>query len=452
MGAIDRRYERGIERKLAARKQKGVLPPAWHAASRASASGVLDDRRAAIPPLGLREYWYPAVPAGRVGRKPLYWAMLGDDLVFFRDKGGNVVALSDVCPHRGASLSEGDCFYRGTVTCPYHGATFDGRGECLAFLTEGPDSTMPGKLRVRPYPTRTVRGWVFVWMGAGEPAPLAEDVPPEFFEPETEVLSTYTYWPANWMVAIENQADAHNCFFVHRNSLIELLHGGGGRPRTPIGPRSKLVNGRALVPLRLNKNYYADKNGGELPHQMFYAGVDGQWPLHRWRAIWGPLFQKYVLNQLHFDTPEEWSGGHHLPCLVRSRIGGRGMYTRYAVPVTPNLSRVIYFHSARPKNELHRFWERLCFHAFYNWMIHYNFSGQDNGATAPCRYWTEEYLSPTDSHLILLRKLVVEGSRDALRRQAEGTVAPMAAETSAEQFSYELQEAMGLTPEVKLHS
>jgi phenylpropionate dioxygenase-like ring-hydroxylating dioxygenase large terminal subunit len=375
--------------------------------------------------------------------------MLGDEMVFFRDKADNVVALTDVCPHRGASLSEGDCFYRGTVSCPYHGATFNWAGECVAFLTEGPDSTMVGKLKARTYPTRTVRGWVFVWMGEGEPAPIEEDVPPEFFEAEAEVLSTYTYWPTNWIVAIENQADAHNCFFVHRNSLIELLHGGGGRPRTPVGPRSKVVNGRGLVPLRLNKSYYADKHG-EVPHQMYYPGVEGLWPLHRWRVIWGPFFQKYVLNKVEFKTPEEWSGGHHLPCTVRSRIGGRGMYTRYAVPVKANLSRVVYFHSARPENELHRLWERLCFYAFYNWMIHYNFSGQDNGATAPCRYWTPEYLSPTDSHLILLRKFVVEGSRDALRRQAQGHGRGLVGETAAEQASYELQKAMGLAPEVEL--
>src|SRR5688572_8251064 len=91
-----------------------------------------DDRRSLIPPLGLREYWYPALPARAVGwRKPVGLRMLGEDLVFFRDTAGEVQALLDVCPHRGVALSEGDCFWKGTVSCPYHGATYDGTGACV---------------------------------------------------------------------------------------------------------------------------------------------------------------------------------------------------------------------------------------------------------------------------------------------------------------------------------
>jgi 3-phenylpropionate/trans-cinnamate dioxygenase ferredoxin subunit len=38
--------------------------------------------------------------------------------------GGSFYALEDVCPHRGAPLSEGIC--EGTeVVCPWHGARFD---------------------------------------------------------------------------------------------------------------------------------------------------------------------------------------------------------------------------------------------------------------------------------------------------------------------------------------
>jgi nitrite reductase/ring-hydroxylating ferredoxin subunit len=37
---------------------------------------------------------------------------------------GTFYALDDTCPHRGAPLSEGDCF-EGEVTCPWHGARFN---------------------------------------------------------------------------------------------------------------------------------------------------------------------------------------------------------------------------------------------------------------------------------------------------------------------------------------
>ena len=94
MGAWDRRFENRIERELAEQKTKGILeapsaydnghlvPPTQWAAG---------DVRASIPPLGLREYWYPALPANKVGSKPLFWTMLGDEMVFFRDAQGEVV-------------------------------------------------------------------------------------------------------------------------------------------------------------------------------------------------------------------------------------------------------------------------------------------------------------------------------------------------------------------------
>jgi phenylpropionate dioxygenase-like ring-hydroxylating dioxygenase large terminal subunit len=423
MGAWIKWYERGVERRLAAGKSRGVpeAPRPLAGAPAAAAPNGSDDWRAAVPPLGLREYWYPALPARKVGRKPLFWVMLGDELVLFRDAQGEVVALSDVCPHRGASLSEGACFYLGTVSCPYHGGTFDGEGECRAFLTEGPDSTMVGKLRARRYPTRTLCDWVFVWMGEGEPAPIEEDVPPEVFEPETLILSNYSYWETNWLVAIENQADAHNCFYVHRNSALQLLSGDGGRPRTPLGPRSKVINGRALMPLRLDKNYYAEKYG-EVPYQMHYPEVDGVWPLRRWRRLWGPFFKRFLQRGGRFQSTEEWSYGHHLPSILRPGSAGAVMHTRFAVPVKANLTRIVHFYSVRPKRALGRLWERVLFFTVYNWMIHYNFSGQDNRAASSCRYWTPEYLSPTDAHVVALRRFVVENSRDALRsRDQAGT-------------------------------
>ena len=110
-----------------------------------------DDRRSLIPAKGLREYWYPALPDKAIGwKKPVGLKMLGEDLVFFRGKDGQVKALWDYCPHRGAYLSWGDCFWKGTVSCPYHGATFDGSGECVEFITEGPDSKMVGRVQAKP--------------------------------------------------------------------------------------------------------------------------------------------------------------------------------------------------------------------------------------------------------------------------------------------------------------
>ena len=142
-----------------------------------------------IPELGLTEYWYPAILAKKLKRRPLGVRMLGEKLVLFRGKDGRVVAASNTCPHRGGSLMDGACHYEGTVACPYHGWVFDERGECVAVLSEGPESAMPGKVRLRIYPTAEYKGLVFVWMGEGKPAPIEDEIPPEFFEGRETALS-----------------------------------------------------------------------------------------------------------------------------------------------------------------------------------------------------------------------------------------------------------------------
>ena len=87
-------------------------------------------------------------------------------------------------------------------------------------------------------------------MGEGDPAPIEEDVPPEFFDDGALVMFSEQQWKVNWRASLENLQDAH-VFFVHRNSLEVLsqdeaglkllLHMGPKRPAT------RVVNGRALV-------------------------------------------------------------------------------------------------------------------------------------------------------------------------------------------------------------
>ena len=406
----------------------------------------LDDRRSVIPPLGLREYWYPAVPQKDIGwKKPVGLRLLGTDVVLFRDEQGAVQALLDVCPHRGVALSWGDCFWKGFVSCPYHGGTFDGNGECVAFITEGPDSKMVGRLSARKFPTRTIKGIVFIWMGDEAPSPIEEDIPAEFFEGEqTVILNTVRYWNCNWMVALENTADAHNCFWVHRDSLFMLRSRFGGRPRTPLGYRSKIVNGRSAITFDYNTTAYYKKDG-KLDYRMYYPGVKGHWPLHGWRLFWVWFFEwleKRNAGKPRFETPEEWAMGTHLPSQQRiySGSGGTGsMYTRVCIPVEENLTRVFYYRSRRVPTAAGRFYERLAFNLWRNFISHYNFSDQDYDAMRTVRYDMPEYLSATDSHLITQRRLITQHARGLKR------AVPVQDETSSERLVIEGHGLLGVT-------
>lgn len=70
--------------------------------------------------------------------------------VFFH--GGQYFAIDDVCPHMGASLSEGHV-ENGIVTCPWHAWRFR--------ITDGTWADSP-KLKIGCYPVRIVNGEIQV--------------------------------------------------------------------------------------------------------------------------------------------------------------------------------------------------------------------------------------------------------------------------------------------------
>ncbi len=395
-----------------------------------------NDIRTKIPALGHREYWYPALPDRDIKKNPQVLRMLGQDMVMFRGKDGQVKALLDVCPHRGAFLSLGDCFYEGTVSCPYHGATYDGDGNCVAFLTEGPDSKAVGELKAWAFPTVTLKGIVFVWMGEGEPVDPREDVPPEMFdEPHTLAPFSCQVFACNWILVLENTNAAHNAFFVHRNCVEVLRSRLGGRPRTPLGYRTKVVGGvtanysagAGIAPM---ERYYYDEDGKGL-YQMYYPGVDGVWPLHRTRLLWSWIWERGRQNRR--DTNQRWGTGQRqngpqlqgrgddswqgtrLPSISAKGTGGASKFRshHWAVPVDRDMTRIVYVNIERylePPSIVTKIHRGLSW-PIRNWSHNFNFRWADVDAERTCRYEVPEYLPPTDSTVVVIRKVLTEYAR-----------------------------------------
>jgi phenylpropionate dioxygenase-like ring-hydroxylating dioxygenase large terminal subunit len=164
--------------------------------------------------LGFREYWYPVFSSREVGKKPKGATLLGDPVVFIRGNGdGKVYALKDECAHRGTQFSVGrGCEFPGTntITCPYHGWTFNlESGTCVAVLPEGPESEVPGKLRVKTYPVEERQGIIWIWMGETSPVPLEEDVPTHVLREDTEVRMVSRVFRGNWRWHAENVVAGH---------------------------------------------------------------------------------------------------------------------------------------------------------------------------------------------------------------------------------------------------
>jgi phenylpropionate dioxygenase-like ring-hydroxylating dioxygenase large terminal subunit len=379
-----------------------------------------------IPASGLTEYWYPAVTVDNVGRRPVSRRMLGREIVFFRGEKAEVVALTNWCPHRNASLARGKCHFIGTITCPYHGATFDASGKPVAFLGEGPDSKWcdQGGTAARAYPTRSLKGLVFVWMGDGDPAPIEEDVPPEFFDDNSLVMFSEQEWKTNWRVSLENLQDAH-VFYVHRNS-IELLSQDESSLRHladmgPDRPPTKVINNRALVFDNTRYFDFADTNLERKatslgPFRRSYPGLKGAlYPKTenrlRLSKVMGYLRKRFRTPRDWLMTDPEWGQCVHLPTIFRNDHQSH-IYTRTVTPIDAHNSRVFYYTTSYPRSPRERLRNKVIFHSYYNWKQHKNFSGQDKHIVEHVLYENpRERFSTSDAFPLAWRRMVIDHGR-----------------------------------------
>ena len=380
-----------------------------------------------IPRMGLREYWYPVVADAKVPRrKPVRRTVVGDDLVLFRGKDGQVAALSNWCSHRNSSLAMGKCHFAGTVTCPYHGLTFDTTGKAVAFLGEGRESTFCDRPNsgVRAYPTKTLKGLVFVWMGDGEPAAIEEDVPPQFFDEGALIQFSEDEWRSNWRVSLENLNDAH-VFFVHRNSIELLIQDRRGLQlflgMGPHRPATKIVNGRALVFENPRFFDYMDtdqarKTAPRTEFQEVYPELGGaKWPKTRFRLYLATVMG--VIRRLRpkmdwLITDEEWTGVH-LPCTFQVDYQSH-IYSRAVTPIDADTSRIFYYYTTYPGSDRRRVFNRLVFRLYYDWKQHRNFSGQDQRIVENVEYENpKEVFSGSDAFPLAWRKFVIEYARQS---------------------------------------
>ena len=137
--------------------------------------------------LGFQNYWYPVCLAKEVGKRPVSITMLGEQLALFR-RGDKVFALRDECAHRGIPLSLGKDEFpeTNTIACRYHGWVYDlADGRCVGALTDGPDSPVIGRVRVRNYPIEERKGILWAWMGNMAPVPVEDDIPTLMAREET---------------------------------------------------------------------------------------------------------------------------------------------------------------------------------------------------------------------------------------------------------------------------
>jgi phenylpropionate dioxygenase-like ring-hydroxylating dioxygenase large terminal subunit len=355
----------------------------------------------AMPELGLREYWYPVLPAWRLRGKPKRVTILGEELVLFRD--GNVVhVLDNRCPHRGARLSLGKCRFRGTISCPYHGWTFAGDGSCVAAIMEGPDSQLPGRVRVKSYPAAQRHGLIWLFLGDGPPAPFEEDVP----EPITDTsefftLSAWADYNCNWRVLADNWTNEHHGPYVHGNSPELIL-----QPVPPFNMSLSVVdhgNGKSM----------GVKGEGGINSAVF-PGL-GRFPHSTWHRFLKPTGRGVRGNWQ--ETPAAREFGVTTPTAVRlpgmvivARPHARYFLIQWATPLDANRTRLFNINCFRRRGPWNALYDRIHYAVFRGWAHDWIFSGQDK-AVVESVILGPERLSKTDIGLTGWRRFVKANQR-----------------------------------------
>lgn len=230
--------------------------------------------------LGFPHYWYPVMHSRQVGRKPTSITLLGERLVLIREGGrkGKVYALHDRCLHRGVPLSLGasrlgqSSFSRqnfpGTISCGYHGWTYDLKsGTLVAALTDGPDSPICGKVQVRTYPVEERLGLIWIYMGEGKPPPVEADIPRELLENEAAIRGRFSFREGNWRYGAENGFDEAHARYLHRNSVWRFFNQLPCWTKTHV---EAIENGAWI-------QYMADR----VYRQAEFPGL-GKWPPIKW--------------------------------------------------------------------------------------------------------------------------------------------------------------------------
>jgi phenylpropionate dioxygenase-like ring-hydroxylating dioxygenase large terminal subunit len=248
----------------------------------------------------LRRFWQPVAFSNELKDLPLRVRILGEDLIVFRDRRGQVGVLELHCSHRGASLEFGLVSERG-LRCCYHGWLFDVTGQILDMPGEPADSTLKDRLCHGAYPAREASGLVFAYMGPPDRRP---ELPlyDTLSMPGYRVLPGRKHvLPCNWLQVKENIMDTAHLAFLHTIvSGAQFTEAFGILPQvewmeTPIG----MV---AVQSRRVGDNVWIRISELMLPniHQFPPTWETGKEPRLRSRPlmiIWGvPLDDTHTMN------------------------------------------------------------------------------------------------------------------------------------------------------------
>lgn len=167
---------------------------------------------------GLLNQWYLVCRSSEVGAKPIRLTRLGQDIALWRDESGQVRAVEDFCPHRGARFSQGHVI-PGGIACAYHGLAVDPRGVVTAVP---PVASCPlvGQKAIAGYPAKEAVGCVFLYFSNGTSDEVPElELPEQLVSSECSGFLHAAEWDVHWTLPLENRLDPMHAPYLHAVSF-----------------------------------------------------------------------------------------------------------------------------------------------------------------------------------------------------------------------------------------
>lgn len=199
----------------------------------------------------MRRYWHPVATSWDLHKNPVRSVtILGESLVLYRDRSGQVGLIDERCPHRRTTMTLGIPEERG-LRCPYHGWLFSEQGSCLEQPLEPEDSTFNERVSTKAYPAQELGGLVWAYLGP-EPAPLLPRwdllVREDVFR---QILVTEL--PCNWLQVMENRADLAHATYLHGRFFQYILERQG---RATDDPKHRSNASMRNPPVKHGVNHY----------------------------------------------------------------------------------------------------------------------------------------------------------------------------------------------------
>lgn len=175
----------------------------------------------------LKKHWQFVAPLASVAKPGDFFSgrFLNEPYFIIRDKNNELKAFYNVCRHHAAELVEGTGNCKETITCPYHGWTYNNDGSLLKAPELGAVKNFKKEtMGLVPIPLKTWGPFVLLNFSK-QPAPLPDDLDlllKRLKKTEFEKLKFICRRPyefnCNWKVYVDNYLDG--------GYHVDILHKG----------------------------------------------------------------------------------------------------------------------------------------------------------------------------------------------------------------------------------